>query len=330
MDKNNILIKLPTPGLQVDFAMALTRVNDLYLQRALSKTVERANLSTLDNQLNAMVPANTLSALAGRGLRGELLFAVPYIFELNPKLLGYYRLLLGFSQKSFYTKENGLTSFKTMEEKGILLEKNKSSLNLLCKALIKCATELISGIGNDIINQSFLHDLTVLTLGAQLRGGANVRKGSAAIVKVFDTIKKIVKHSVVNEQEKLLLLTNAANRKVIIKFAPDPDIIIQEEMSENNYRNVIAIEIKGGKDFSNIHNRIGEAEKSHQKARKAGFVECWTVVNVDNINLEMAKAESPSTDRFYLMSKIKDTGSEEYADFYNRIIALTGIRRDIT
>jgi hypothetical protein len=39
-------------------------------------------------------------------------------------------------------------------------------------------------------------------------------------------------------------------------------------------RSLAAIEIKGGRDYSNIHNRIGEAEKSHQKAEKQGYVEC--------------------------------------------------------
>jgi hypothetical protein len=29
-------------------------------------------------------------------------------------------------------------------------------------------------------------------------------------------------------------------------------------------------------DFSNIHNRIGEAEKSHQKARQTGYTEVAT------------------------------------------------------
>jgi hypothetical protein len=81
MDKDRKLIKLPTPELQIDFAFALIRINDLYLQGALRKTVEQANLSALDNQLNEMVPSHVLSALAGRGLRGELLFAVPYILE---------------------------------------------------------------------------------------------------------------------------------------------------------------------------------------------------------------------------------------------------------
>lgn len=97
-------------------------------------------------------------------------------------------------------------------------------------------------------------------------------------------------------------------------------------MAKGGYRDVIAMEIKGGKDFSNIHNRLGEAEKSHQKARAAGFTECWTVVNVSRFDLDKARRESPSTDRFYRLSRLEDNGSEEYQDFRERIISLTGIR----
>src|SRR5215831_11086308 len=60
-----------------------------------------------------------------------------------------------------------------------------------------------------------------------------------------------------------------------------------------------SIEIKGGGDLSNIHNRIGEAEKSHQKAKNEGYVECWTMVGVVDSNLDLARRESPTTDRFY-------------------------------
>ncbi len=90
-------------------------------------------------------------------------------------------------------------------------------------------------------------------------------------------------------------------------------------------RNIIAIEVKAGTDFSNIHNRIGEAEKSHQKAKADGYVERWTVVNVDRIDLKMARRESPSTDRFYRLSQIDSGVGEEYYDFYNRVVSLTGI-----
>ncbi len=121
-------------------------------------------------------------------------------------------------------------------------------------------------------------------------------------------------------------IRNAAGRTVLIEFAPDPDIIIREENSQGAYNDKIAIEVKAGSDFSNIHNRIGEAEKSHQKARAAGYVECWTVVDVDKIDMAMAKQESPSTNRFYRISDILSQTGPEYEDFRNRVVSLTGIR----
>ncbi len=84
--------------------------------------------------------------------------------------------------------------------------------------------------------------------------------------------------------------------------------------------------MKGGTDFSNIHNRVGEAEKSHRKAKDAGYVECWTVVNVDNIDLAMSTRESPSTNKFFKLSDLKSQTGEQFQDFRERITALTGIK----
>ena len=164
-----------------------------------------------------------------------------------------------------------------------------------------------------------------MTLGPQLRGGANVRKGVAGIVKVFDAIHDIVKAAVIKAEPSRIEIKNAAGRTILIEFAPDPDIIIREEMVPGSYRELIAVEVKAGSDFSNIHNRIGEAEKSHQKARSSGYVECWTVVNVDKIDITMAHKESPSTNRFYRIWDIVKGSGAEYQDFRNRIISLTGI-----
>jgi XcyI restriction endonuclease len=175
------------------------------------------------------------------------------------------------------------------------------------------------------ITRELLDDLTLLTVGPQLRGGYNVRAGLAGIVKVFDAISAIVAHAATKTDPRLIEIRNAANRRVFIRFASDPDIRIQEEMTAASVRNVVAIEVKAGLDFSNIHNRIGEAEKSHQKAKADGYVERWTVVNVDRIDMEMARRESPSTDRFYRMSQIDQGAGVEYQDFYNRVLSLTGI-----
>jgi hypothetical protein len=258
-------------------------------------------------------------ALASHGLRGELMFSVPLLLTENPRLLGYYRLLYGYSQKEFYTTETGVSRFQSMEKRGLLSGANAVDLPDLCKALAGAGVLLLEGIGTKRISQALLDDLTLLTLGPQLRGGANVKKGAAGIVKVFDAIHEIVRVAVKDASPNKIEIENAAGRRVLIEFAPDPDIIIREEMSVGHFRELIAIEVKGGSDFSNIHNRIGEAEKSHQKAKAAGYVECWTVVNVDRIDMDMGKRESPTTNRFYRISDLVNGGGLEYQDFRARV-----------
>ncbi len=318
---------IPPPDLQIDFAISLSRIRNEYLKEALKDTVEKLAIPKIDNELATLVPVKDLTALASNGLRGELVFSVPCLLKENPKLLGYYRLLLGFSQKAFYTSEFGVSSFKNMEDKGKLSDSNKTSLKELCINMINCASLMINGIGVHRISKELLDDLTLLTLGPQLRGGANVRKGSAGILRVFEAIQNIVHKSIIDSNTRQIRIVNAAGRKVMIAFSSDPDIVIKEQISKKSYRNIIAIEVKGGTDFSNIHNRVGEAEKSHQKARKAGFVECWTVVNVDRIDIKMAEYESPSTNRFYRISQIENGIGDEFEDFRDRIISLTGIPR---
>lgn len=94
----------------------------------------------------------------------------------------------------------------------------------------------------------------------------------------------------------------------------------------SRYRKIGAIEIKSGTDVSNIHNRIGEAEKSHQKARQDGFTECWTVVNVARLDEIKASKESPTTNRFYLLPDLIVRSGKSYDDFRHRIQALTSIK----
>lgn len=318
-------INVPPPGLQIDFFFLLQQIKTTNLQDALKKTVRKMDITLIDIELAKLVPKNHLALLASYGLRGELVFAVPCILKQDPLLLGYYRLLLGFSKKAFYTADFGCSSFKKMEEQGVLSTANEARLEQLCKALIQSACFLLDGV-NQKISASNLHDLTLLTLGAQLRGSQNTKKGEAGIITVFNLIRDIVYSSTINLNNKQIELVNAANRRVLIEFSPDPDIIIREEMPNGIFRNIIAIEVKGGEDFSNVHNRIGEAEKSHQKARLAGYVECWTIINVDRINLGTARKESPSTNQFFKLSDLISRNGNEYNDFSSRIIALTGIR----
>lgn len=318
-------ISIPSPQLQIDFAFALEQIRGLYLQDALRAAVGGVDIREIDAELGRFVPNGSLGKLASRGLRGELMFAVPCLLSTCPRLLGYYRLMLGFSQKAFYTSAFGLTGFDVMEKQGALGARQTERLDELCAALVESAVALLDGIGVDRIKVELLEDLALLTVGSLFRGRHNVKLGFAGIVKVFDAIKGIVGDAAVKIDPDCIELKNAAGRRVLLQFASDPDIIIREEMVPSSFRNIIAIEVKSGTDASNIHNRMGEAEKSHQKARANGYHECWTVVNVDRINLDKARRGSPSTNRFYRLSDIDGRIGDGYTDFRNRLVSLTGI-----
>jgi len=247
------------------------------------------------------------------------------ILTANPRLLAYYRLLYGYSQKEFYTAATGLGRFSGMENRGVLRPAMAPHLPSLCGALCGAGALLLAGIGATRISTTLLDDLTLLTVGPQLRGGANVRKGTAGTRVVFNAIQEIVQGSIIALEEARIEVRNAAGRSVLIEFAADPDIIIREEMRRGHFSQRVAIEVKAGSDFSNVHNRIGEAEKSHQKARAAGFVECWTVVNVNNFDSAMAHRESPSTNRFYLISALSAATGDDYQDFKDRVLSMVGI-----
>ena len=318
-------IKFDLPITQILFADALEEVRTECLQDALAATIASMQIQAVDQDLHEYADAASLQILAAQGLRGELLFAVPCVLRKNPRLLGYYRLLLGHSQKSFYDAATGAGLFKSMEESGYLSAKQLDALPALCTALAQNAQYMLSHLNSSQLSASFLDQLTLLTLGPQLRGRANVQRGSTAILQVFDVILQIVSSAVISSNTKCIKLKNSSGRTVLIQFAADPDIVIREELAPDLYRNLVAIEVKGGQDYSNIHNRIGEAEKSHQKAKKDGYIECWTVVNVDRVNMDMACRESPTTNQFYRISELLNQASAEYVRFMMQIISIVGI-----
>lgn len=316
----------PAPAQQVGFALALIDARARFLQDALGESVASLDIETIDRELVALAPKQTVAALARHGLRGEFVFAVPSVLRTNPRLLAYYRLLLGYSQKAFFTRATGAFRLKVMESEGRLAVGAEAGLTALCEALNRAACRLVEGIGVERVSRTLLDDLTLLTFGPQLRGGANVRKGGDATLRVFQIIHAIVRKAIMRQTATMIEVRNAARRVVLVEFAADPDIVIRERTASGGLINKIAIEIKGGTDYSNIHNRLGEAEKSHQKARAAGFTQCWTVINVEGLDLTLASQESPSSDRFYSLSALHDSTSETHQDFRERLVSLIGIK----
>ncbi len=322
--KPKMSLHLPSSNLQATVATALNAFRRLYLQQALSQTIKEIELTKLNRELDEIAAAADLQQLASVGIRGEFLFPVPCLLAANPRLLGYYRLLLGFSQKEFYNKGK-LGRFVAMEEKGNLPPRVEGEIGDLCRAFSQRASELLHEIGPERISLDLLDDLTLLTLGPQLRGSNNTKIGKLANRAVFELIHSIVAHAVEGESTTRLQLLNASNRKVAIAFSADPDISVVEELSADSVRNIVAIEIKGGADQSNIWNRLGEAEKSHQSAKQRGFVEFWTIFNVPKLDAAKAHEKSPTTNRFYSLPELLVSSSPAFQDFRDRLVSLVGI-----
>ncbi|HMO66331.1 MAG TPA: XcyI family restriction endonuclease [Verrucomicrobiota bacterium] len=184
---------------------------------------------------------------------------------------------------------------------------------------------MLAGIGFAKVTARLLDDLTLLTVGPQLRGGLNNTIGQRAVKQAFELIRHHVVHAIVAESARRLELVNASGRHVFIQLASDPDITITERISADTERNLVAIEVKGGQDASNAWNRLGEAEKSHQSAKLRDFREFWTIVNVDRLDREKAREKSPTTNRFFQLRTICAAGSAAHADFRSQLVSVVGI-----
>jgi hypothetical protein len=308
------------PTLQLGFYQRLIIAEKTHLLPALMAHVGKLDIGRLDRELLQFAGNEKLSLIARQGLRGELVFPVPYIVETRPALLAYYRLFLGFSQKEFYKGE--FTKFKLLENGSISPSLN-SLLSILCESLVESSWLLVNGIPE--LSEEIINSLTLLTLGPQFRGSRNVYLGVEAIRSVFALVKSIVTDHMIEEKATHLTIESAASRVYRIEFAPDPDIAIRQLMQDGSYRNRISIEVKGGTDYSNIHNRLGEAEKTHQKARAEGFTQFWTFINVENLDPRVWKQESPTTNELFYLGEILNPRHPEHSRFKEYLIAELGI-----
>lgn len=309
------------PSLQISFFHRLKGIRARYLHEALKATVEGLELSVLNAQLEAYVDGKRLNRVAAEGVRGEVFFPVPLVLQANPSLLGYYRLLFGHSQKEFYAK-GPFGRFRTLEEDGSIPPRLISEVEELCRSLCRTAQTLVDGL--DEISLSSVKDLQLLTVGPQLRGGENNRIGQKATADVYRLIEQTVSAHVEHKTARTIIVRNAAGRAVLIEFFTDPDVAISETMP-TSVRPIVSIEVKGGADVSNIHNRLGEAEKSHLKAKTRGFSEFWTLTRVELIEAA-ARSATPTTTRFFNLTQILRQGSRQHRQFVEALAGRIGIR----
>ena len=319
------VFNLAPPELQIVFAHRLVEMQRTHLQAALLQTIADLDIIKLDKQLGAVASVKALQKLASFGLRGEALFVTPLVLQAKPTLLTYYRTLLGYSQKEFYTG-TGLGVFKRAEDVGEFSAAASNQLHDLCKMMNANAWHLLQNIDTLAIGHGFLNELSLLSIGPQLRGGRNNQRGEAGVEEVYQLILSAIEHAKPVVSGRKATLHNAAGRLVSIEVAADPDIVIFEKIPGQEDRLLVAIEVKAGTDVSNIHNRIGEAEKSHLKAKARKFAQCWTVVNVARLDPEIAAQQSPTTNLFFKFSEVTNKASLEHVNFCASIVALTGVK----
>jgi len=322
----------PSPARQVRFYQLLVAARKQWLMDALSEALGQLDQDIVKQQIREYVPADAQKILAAAGLRDEHVFPVPAVIEAKPSLVGYYRLLLGAPQKSFYKGSTGMGRFKGMEEFGTLSRKARPFVPDFCRAMAKPLAELVSQIPR--ITERDLHELPLLTFGSQLQGSNNTQIGKTAMNEVFVAVTEIVKAYITEppielaagKKEKKLFLKNASGRTVVITLAHDPDLCVQELMEDDRPNSKVAIEVKGGTDVSNAHNRAGEAEKSHQKARKMwGFAEFWTVISKQGVELFKLQRESPTTSRWFDIAEVLARKGKDWDEFRQRFAGACGI-----
>jgi len=278
-----------SPSRQVIFHQMLVAARRTALIDALSEALGLIDPKLLETQISRFVPKDAQKILASAGIRDEHVFPVPAILEQQPTLIGYYRLLLGISQKRFYRKGTEMGPFKSMESRGLINPRTRPNLEKFCAVMAEHLSELLRQISPRITPRD-VSELPLLTLGAQLYGSNNNAIGKKATLDVFVSVAEIVKDFIIGQDTRTISIVNASKRKVFITLNTDPDIRIQEEF-EGKLRNKVAIEIKGGTDISNAHNRVGETEKSHQKAKKQGFRDFWTLISKSGLSMAKLKEE---------------------------------------
>ncbi len=141
---------------------------------------------------------------------------------------------------------------------------------------------------------------------------------------LFVAMKEVVSKYIQQATENRLTLKNSAGRIVLISLSHDPDVSIQEQVSNRIHRKV-AIEVKGGTDVSNAHNRAGEAEKSHQKAKRSGFPEFWTVISKQGLDLYKLESESPTTNHWFDVGELLARSGQDWEEFRQRLAGACGI-----
>lgn len=317
--------QFPPPDKQVYIHAFLDAARHTVLHKAVREAAQKAKPATLSSELQTYAPASGRSMLQGTNVRDELVYATPTVLRINPYTLGYYRLLLGVSQKQFYTTATGLRGFWSMEERGVIRDAVDGDIPALCRDMNDAMALLLSAIPAGSLAAD-VEQLPLVVLGAQADGSWRNRIGETATMEVYEALKTVIKATghQYSDVGSSLIVTNSSGRAVTIALAPDPDVEIRERLGSTDFLRA-AIEIKGGSDYANIHNRAGEAEKSHQKAKARGAGAFWTIIACAKADMKMLMKESPTTQQWFDVEQVRAGSGADWTKLVNNVRIAMGI-----
>src|ERR1700687_3373961 len=130
-----LALRAPSPARQVQFHQLLVAARKQWFVDALSEALANLDQKAVKEQLEQYAPGDAQKILAAAGVRDEHVFPVPAVIEKKPSLVGYYRLLLGSPQKTFYAGPTGMGRFKRMEERNMLDRNQGALVPEFCRAM---------------------------------------------------------------------------------------------------------------------------------------------------------------------------------------------------
>lgn len=214
------VIPVPDNSRQVAFHELLVVARQSWLIDAVKEAIVEVDPNRLRGELALFVPADAHQLLAAAGLPDECVFPLPSILEAKPTLVGYYRLLLGSPQKTFYGVGSGLGKFKSMEENGSLNKNQIAGLPDFCTAMGVALAGMVRQL-SPAIGKRDLIELPVMTLGQKFQGANNNSIGQEAVKGVFRAIKEIVHAHIVVDDGTTVTIKNPFGKTFQLVLASD-------------------------------------------------------------------------------------------------------------
>lgn len=318
-------ITLPPINKQLYAQQVLIGARTTQLDTGVSEVASSVSPLSLRRDALRCVPRDGLTDAQSLGIRDELVFALPSMLRRRPTLIGYYRMLLGYSIKQFYTVASGLSPFHEMESGKVPHTITDGDLIAFCKAYNETMSDFLTRASRaDILKD--LHDLPVMTLGVYVDGVWRNRVGQGAAASVAETVFDILTDAgysrVSGTDNRDFVVAGPNMHRLHVLSSSDPDVSITELVGESE-RKVLCIEVKGGQDVANVHNRAGEAEKSHQKAKRNGWPRAWTVILWSSLSKDQRdkiKVEAPTTDAWFDVNEVCGQSGRSYRRFAEQLL----------